>query len=58
MTGLAFGVWPSSVSRERTYSSSLAVSAKALYSASVEERATERCFQELQEMGVLPRYNR
>ncbi|WVZ23417.1 hypothetical protein V8G54_001961 [Vigna mungo] len=39
-----------SMNKDRTHRSSLVVSAKALYSASVEERATERCFQELQEM--------
>ncbi|KAL8153827.1 hypothetical protein V2J09_011594 [Rumex salicifolius] len=38
-----------------THKSSEAVSARALYSASVEERATDRCFLELHDIGVFPR---
>jgi len=40
MTRLAVGVWPSSVNTKRTHSSSLVVSAKALYFAYVEDWAT------------------
>jgi len=37
---------------------SAATVAKALYSASVDNRAIARCFLELQEIGVLPRNSR
>lgn len=44
-----------SLSKCRSHSTSEAVSAMALYSASVDDRETEVCFLELQEMGQLPR---
>lgn len=46
----------SSVRREQIQHSSDAVFATALYSASVEERATPDCFFADQEIGVEPRY--
>ena len=46
---------PSSKSREVSQDISAAVLAKALYSASVPERATIACFLQLQEMRLVPR---
>ena len=46
---------PSSLNNERSHDVSEAALARALYSASVEERATALCFFELQEIGLTPR---
>jgi hypothetical protein len=42
-------------SRYQSQRTSAVPSAKALYSASVEERATVHCLPDFHEMGVLPR---
>jgi len=42
-------------SRFQSQRTSAVPSAKALYSASVEERATVHCLPDFHEMGVLPR---
>jgi hypothetical protein len=44
---------PSSVSKDCNHESSATVFAKALYSASVLDRATVACFLQLQEMRLL-----
>ncbi len=46
---------PSSLRRLSNHIVSEAALASDLYSASVDERATARCFLELQEMGLWPR---
>ena len=46
---------PSSLNNERSHDVSEAALARALYSASVDERATALCFFELQEIGLTPR---
>ena len=56
------GCWgwatPSSVRSEKIHQSSTAIAATKRYSTSVEERATVRCFLELQEIGLWPRCTR
>ena len=49
------GGWPSSVRREWSHLTSAAALARALYSASVLERATVACFLQLQEIRFLPK---
>jgi hypothetical protein len=44
--------------KERIHKISAVPSAKALYSASVEDLATMRCFPDFHEIGVEPRYTR
>jgi len=48
----------SSVNNERIHKISAVPSAKALYSALVEDLATMRCFPDFHEIGVEPRYTR
>jgi len=44
--------------KERIHKILAVLSAKALYSASVEDLATVRCFSDFHEIGVEPRYTR
>jgi myo-inositol catabolism protein IolC len=48
----------SSANKERIHKISAVTSAKALYSAFVEDLTTVRCFPDFYEIGVKPRYTR